>query len=245
MRVLALDTTSRSGSVAIVEDDRMVAEYEGDPGKSHAERLPADILAALEAARCSLAAIDVFAVASGPGSFTGLRIGIAAIQGLAVVRGARVVPVSALEALAEMGSRSVPCGTLVASWMDAYRGEVFSALYRVGKTTPFIDGRLEELDPPSVGDPGETWARWKQADRAPALVAGDGAVRYAALVPGEVSIVKPAPLAPVIARLAVARARAGRTVGPAGIQPLYVRRPDAETARKAIARRNAVDAQSP
>src|SRR5438067_13667736 len=127
MRVLALDTTTRAGSVALIEDDLVVDERAGDASRTHGERLPAE-LAQLGA---PWASIDVFAVASGPGSFTGLRIGIATMQGLALVTGRRVVGVSALEALAQVASADLSPGALVAPWIDAQRGEVFSALYRI------------------------------------------------------------------------------------------------------------------
>src|SRR5262245_38198388 len=100
MLVLALDTTTRAGSVALVEDDRVVDERLGDAACTHAERLPRELLALLDARGVALTAVDLFAVASGPGSFTGLRIGIATIQGLALVGRRRVVGVAALEALA-------------------------------------------------------------------------------------------------------------------------------------------------
>ena len=83
MWVLALDTTTRDGSVALVRDDTVVAARPGDAGVSHAERVPADLRALLAEAGLALSAIDVFAVATGPGGFTGLRIGLAAVQGLA------------------------------------------------------------------------------------------------------------------------------------------------------------------
>src|SRR6476646_5153457 len=104
MRVLALDTTTRAGSVAVVDGDRVLVDECGDPARSHAERLPADLLAALERAGLTIADIDLFAVASGPGSFTGLRIGIATMQGLAFVRQKRIVPVSVLFGLAIAGA---------------------------------------------------------------------------------------------------------------------------------------------
>ena len=85
MHVLALDSTTRAGSVALVTDDRIVLKRSGDPTRTHAERLPGDILGLLHDAGVALAAVDVFAIASGPGSFTGLRIGIATLQGLAFV----------------------------------------------------------------------------------------------------------------------------------------------------------------
>src|SRR5262245_17667106 len=125
MRVLALDTTTRDGSVAVVEDDRVLVERGGDPARTHGERLPGDILIALHEAGLALQDVDLFAVAVGPGSFTGLRVGIATIQGLAFVGQRRVVPVSALLALAHAGSRDLPVGARIGAWMDAHRGEVF------------------------------------------------------------------------------------------------------------------------
>ena len=84
MWVLALDTTTRDGSVALIRNDTVVLARPGDPGVSHAERVPADLRAILAEAGLALGAVDVFAVATGPGGFTGLRIGLAAVQGLAL-----------------------------------------------------------------------------------------------------------------------------------------------------------------
>src|SRR5471032_1379693 len=110
MRVLALDTTTRAGSVALVDDDRIVDERSGDGTRTHAERLPGELIALVDANALAWPDVDLFAVASGPGSFTGLRIGIATIQGLAFARGSRMVAVPALEALAHVASLDVPPG---------------------------------------------------------------------------------------------------------------------------------------
>src|SRR5437762_8938463 len=83
MIVLALDTTTRAGSVALVADDRIVDERPGDERRTHAERLPAELVAIANEHQIALADVNLFAVAAGPGSFTGLRIGIATMQGLA------------------------------------------------------------------------------------------------------------------------------------------------------------------
>src|SRR3954463_13196783 len=131
MRVLALDTTTRAGSVAVVDDGRVLVEQTGDAARTHAERLPAEVLDALAAAGLALRDVELFAVASGPGSFTGLRIGIATIQGFAFVSQKPVVPVSALRALAEPAAEGRPAGTRVGAWMDAHRLEVFSALFEI------------------------------------------------------------------------------------------------------------------
>src|SRR5216110_3382495 len=101
MYILALDTTTRDGSVALTDDHHVVDERRGDVVRSHAERLPDELVALGRAHGLSVSEIDLFAVASGPGSFTGLRIGIATIQGLALTTGRRIVAVSALEALAQ------------------------------------------------------------------------------------------------------------------------------------------------
>jgi tRNA threonylcarbamoyl adenosine modification protein YeaZ len=133
MIVLALDTTTRAGRVAVAKDGRVLDLLAGDPNRPHAERLPADLVRSLERAGAALGDVDVFAVAIGPGSFTGLRIGIAAIQGCAFASGRPVVGVSALEALALAVSAAGSLGTdrRLGVWMDAQREEVFSALYVV------------------------------------------------------------------------------------------------------------------
>src|SRR3954468_9136501 len=104
MKVLALDTTTRAGSVALVDDDRVIDERAGDASRTHAERLPLEIVAIAQAHGVRLRDIDLFAVAVGPGSFTGLRIGIATVQGLASIQRRRVYGISALEALAHAAS---------------------------------------------------------------------------------------------------------------------------------------------
>jgi tRNA threonylcarbamoyladenosine biosynthesis protein TsaB len=232
MRVLALDTTTRAGSVAVVDDGRVLVERVGDGSRTHAERLPAEILEAVASAGIGLPDIDLFAVASGPGSFTGLRIGIATIQGLAVVSRRRVAPVSALAALAQAAAAGRPAGARAAAWMDAHRRDVFSAFFEVGDA--IADGlhTLTDIEPPMVGAPAETIRRWA-ALGLPDSICGDGASMYAELLPASVTLVPAPPLAGMIGRLAIVADAQGATVGPAGVQPLYVRRPDAEVARDA------------
>jgi tRNA threonylcarbamoyladenosine biosynthesis protein TsaB len=243
MRVLALDTTTRAGSVALVVDDRIVVEERGDASRTHAERQPNEALAALAPHGLTLGDVDLFAVSSGPGSFTGLRIGIATIQGLALVHRRPVVAVSALDALAHIAAREARPGDYVAALMDAHRSDVFSALYVVGDAATLDDGKIVEIEGPSVGDPETTLERWSSR-ASPAIFIGDGAGKYAAMIhdrAGATARVIPPPLlAGTIGLLAVRRSRTGRTISPAAIQPLYVRRPDAEVDRekRAVAGRN-------
>jgi tRNA threonylcarbamoyladenosine biosynthesis protein TsaB len=235
MRVLALDSTTRTGSVALVEDDRVVEERRGDGSRTHAERLPMELVALADAHHLALADVDLYAVASGPGSFTGLRIGIATMQGLAFVHGRRIVAVPALEALAHAAGATRAPGTLIAAWMDARRRDVFAAVYRVTGAAPFSAARLEEIDGPSVDAPASILNRWtEQMATLPAVFVGDGADLFRSdieqLVPGAAVLAAPL-VAGTIGRLAVARA--AEALHPAAVRPLYVRRPDAEIARDA------------
>ena len=232
MRILALDTTTRAGSVALVEDDGVIAERRGDPSRTHAERLPHEILALLADHGRQSSDIDLFAVASGPGSFTGLRVGIATIQGLAFVHGRRIAAVSALDALAQSAGRDLHAGAFVGVWSDAQRRDVFTALYRIGTNPAFTPTRLKQVDPPAVDDPSVTLIRWTQLIDGESIVyAGDGAVQYGDLIRAQrpdARIIEAPPLAGVIGLMAAAMAETGDTIEPAEIRPLYVRRPDAE-----------------
>ena len=225
--ILALDTSSAAGSAAIVDGDRIVLERAGDPSRTHGERLPRELMALLAEAGVDVHAIDRFAVATGPGSFTGLRIGIATIQGLALAQGKLVVPVSTFDAIAfsvrsSIAHRPSPIGV----WIDAHRGEVFATLYGP-------DGRV--LEEPTSLPPDATLDAWATALAGGQVTfAGDGAIRYRQLVEnrlrGAAGIPAAAPpLAGAIGRMAARKA--ARAVAPHAIVPLYVRRSDAELAR--------------
>jgi tRNA threonylcarbamoyladenosine biosynthesis protein TsaB len=234
MRVIALDTTTRSGSVALVEDGRVVDERAGDGARTHAQRLPAEIIALVETHGLSLADVDLYAVASGPGSFTGIRIGIATIQGLAFVQGTPVAGISALEALAQIAGSGRPPGTTVAAMMDAHRHEVFVAVYRVTAAMPFSEQRLVEVEAPTAADAAATIERWRNAFASGVDVCvGDGAVLYADALGRRLpsATVLPGPLlAAGIGRMAVDRR--ARAVAADGLRALYVRRPDVELERE-------------
>ena len=99
MVVLALDTTTRRGSVALARDGVIVEAYAGDPAVTHGQRLPGDLTYLLDRHSLVVGDIDLFAVAAGPGSFTGLRIGIAPMQGWALANARSIIGISALDAL--------------------------------------------------------------------------------------------------------------------------------------------------
>src|SRR5262245_22080574 len=130
MLILALDTTTHEGSVAIMRGDEVLSVIHGDATRTHGERLPGEFDRALQHAGVRSADVQLLAVAIGPGAFTGLRIGLAAIQGLAMVHGIPTIGVSALEALAAAGRESSSrADEPIHTWMDARRGEIFAAWY--------------------------------------------------------------------------------------------------------------------
>jgi tRNA threonylcarbamoyladenosine biosynthesis protein TsaB len=187
-------------------------------------------MALLARERVELRDVDAFAVATGPGSFTGLRVGIATMQGLAFAGGRPLIGTSALDALALIGAREGAGGgrhpARIATWIDAWRGEVYAALYETGR----------QIEPPTVERADTVLARLLER---PPLFIGDAVSTYGDLIRRSVGTEAmiaaiPAPLlAGVIAEMATTTVRAGHLPPPDAIRPLYVRRPDAELSRDA------------
>jgi tRNA threonylcarbamoyladenosine biosynthesis protein TsaB len=222
--ILALDTTTRAGSVAVMDDDRLLALLPGDESRTHGERLPAEIACALELAAIGKERIDLLAVATGPGAFTGLRIGLAAIQGLAMALGKSVVGVSALDALA---AQVTDAGIdLIVPWMDAQRGDVFATI---------IDAPTRAvLEPAIAAGPQALLDSWSpRLEGRRCIFIGDAVTRDAGVLARRDGWQSRTPLelAPQIARLGRQRAERGEAGPPHSLEPLYVRRPDAEIER--------------
>jgi tRNA threonylcarbamoyladenosine biosynthesis protein TsaB len=216
----------------VLRDDDVLSEVSGDPTLAHGQRLPGDLDRALAAAGVTLDQVGLLSVVAGPGSFTGLRIGIAAMQGLAFSRGLTVVPVSALDAIARLTLRTAGDGVLVAVWIDAQRGEVFATVYDGSVGRPLVAA--------SSAPPAATLEAWVAAlGTRPVVFAGDGAVRYkdviARILGSRATVREPAPaLAAEAARIAAEHPE--RAVAPHGILPIYVRRPDVELTRERSSR---------
>jgi tRNA threonylcarbamoyladenosine biosynthesis protein TsaB len=239
--VLALDTTTRAGSVAVTRDLEVLAVVEGDASRTHGERLPGEMAAALERASVAAGDLDLLVVASGPGAFTGLRIGLAAIQGLAMVLNTPVVGISALDALADTACTDLGVDGALVVWMDAQRGEVFSACYLLDPLSSDAR-RCEPVAAALVGSPSTILEALPFAASDCVTFVGDGAVRHAALIDrtrGSAAgiLTSIPPLAPAIARLGRAKAAEGAAGSPHTLAPLYIRRPDAELDRERPGRR--------
>ena len=204
----------------MTRDGLVVREQTGDPARPHDARLPGDLISLLDHARLALTDIDLYAVTTGPGSFTGLRIGIATMQGLAFAAGKPLIGVSGFDALARLAGAPA-----VATWVDAWRGEVFAARYE----------HDVQVEPPTVEKPERLLTRIA----SPTLFIGDAVAIYADTIQaslGERALfaapISPA-LAATVATIASEAAGSGARPAPDEIRPLYIRRPDAELARDA------------
>ena len=143
MNILAVDTAGKTAGVALLQDDRLLYEVYLDAGMTHSETLMPMIDTCLKMCGMTCADIDLYGVNAGPGSFTGLRIGLAAVKGLAFPRETLCAPVSTLEALAaaHTGEGTVLCA------LDARRAQVYSAAFDLA-----THGRLLEDDARAVAD---------------------------------------------------------------------------------------------
>ncbi len=228
MVVLALETVTPAGSLALWRADVVVGQI-GDTSTPHAARLPMVLVDYLAANGLSLGDVDRLAVVCGPGSFTGVRIGMACVQGLAVTRGLEVAAVSTLDAIAE-GWRARTADArpqTVVACLDGMRGEVFTAAF-------VWDGHvMRVVGEASVGVPGPGVVETLDRSANRVSVVGNGAVRYADVwrAAGADDVVDALePLAVSAARLAAGSA--WPVASPHALRPVYVRRPDVELARE-------------
>lgn len=131
MIILGIDTTSSLGSLAVLEDEKLLSELSWENSSSHTELLPIQLKQLLQSTAISLEKIDLLAVAQGPGSFTGIRVGLAFVKGLTLLNQKPVMGVSSLEALAmtlSSDNTDILCPVL-----DARREQVFGAAYFLSK----------------------------------------------------------------------------------------------------------------
>jgi tRNA threonylcarbamoyladenosine biosynthesis protein TsaB len=221
MVVLGVDSATADAVVGVTDGGEVVREARIDPGPDgrprHSQVLLPEIERSVEEAG-GWERIERIAVGIGPGSFTGLRIGIATARALAQAREIPIAPVGSLAALA----RGISAGgeaALALPAIDARRGEAFAALFDEG----------EELWPPFVAPPAELAKRLESLDSAP-LAAGDGALRFAAELEAAGAMVAPPeePIHRVAARHVCAVGAEAVEESPDQIQPLYLRPPDAK-----------------
>lgn len=225
MKILSLDSSAVVASVALCEDDRLLAEYTLNNGNTHSETLLPMVESVLRLYGITPSQIDLFAVSSGPGSFTGVRIGAATLKGLAFGSEIPCVGVSTLEAIAN--NLTVVPG-LICSVMNARRSQVYTALFR-------SDGKnLERLMPDSalsIADLDELLAGYGE----PVCFCGDG---YDVSLAGlKKTVATPVPerlrhqSAYSVAQVARRMYESGETTTDAGLTVTYLRPSQAERER--------------
>ncbi len=225
MKILAADTSTSVNTVALCDDGRVLSETVVECGRAHAERLLSTVDWVLAEAGLALKDVDALAISKGPGSFTGLRVGVATWKGLALGAGLPLVGVPTLDALARVPA--LYTGT-ICPVLDAKMGEVFCAVYRyeggvrskvaADRVCP-VELLLNELDGivHFLGDGAQRY--WSAiAERLP----------EAHLVSGGAGL----PRASAVAEEAVALLKTGAESDAAAVAPVYLRKSQAEEARE-------------
>jgi tRNA threonylcarbamoyladenosine biosynthesis protein TsaB len=223
--ILSLDTSHQRGSVAVSRGDEVLSEILFDASDTHSATLLPSVDACLAAAKVRLGDVDLISVVSGPGSFTGLRIGLATVKAFAAVRRIPVVPVESCAVLAAAFPYSAhPVFPLI----DARRGEVYGALYGTERGAPREIVPIFSARPETLGGLLEA-----HAVRGPVIVCGTGMLRHRAVL----EQLMPAgsffaggrwtvPSASLCAHLALARVSVPYEEL-FSLEPLYIRPPDA------------------
>ena len=223
MKILGIDTSTSCGSVGLIDDQGVIADNLLNLPVTHSERLIAAIGGVLDQSRCNLTDLNGIAISLGPGSFTGLRIGVSVVKGLAFTTGLPVVGVSTLDALA---AQVAPTSYAICSVLDARKAEVYTALYRyeggsrVKRLTPYGAMRPEELVAQIrektifIGDGTRTYGDYFR-DTLPSL----------ALFP---ALPLRVPHGSVVATLGLELLQRGETLDVSTFIPIYVRPSEAE-----------------
>ena len=222
MRILGVDTATTSCSVAIVDEASLLSEFTVDREETHSIHLMDMIKAVMTMAGLNFSDLDGFAVTRGPGSFTGLRIGVSTIKGLAVALEKPVVGISSLETLAFQVSYS---RDLICPILDARKGEVYFSRYR------FLNGHLKRQTKERVAPPDKVVDNFNES----CLFVGNGALLYKEMIlekMGEFAFFAPmiqnTIRASTIAYLGMAKFENNDTDKIEKILPYYIRNSDAE-----------------
>ena len=222
MRILAVDTATKSCSVAVTENETVLGEITKVSEQTHSKHLLEMVHAVIQEAGLTLSDLEGFAVTRGPGSFTGLRIGISSVKGLALALNRPVVGISSLQTLAQ---QIKPTSHLVCPLIDARKGEVYTSIYRfdTDALTPEHEERV--LAPHEV----------VQNIHSPCIFVGSGAVLYRGLIMdklGDLASFAPQDRhiiqASTVAYLGLKRFESGDVGEVADLVPYYIRKSDAE-----------------
>ena len=234
MLILALDSTAVVGSAALCRDDKPLAHFTLKNGNTHSETLLPMVKALFDVTGLTVDDVDLFACSAGPGSFTGVRIGVATVQGLAFGKDKCVLGVSALEAMARA---QLPHRGLIVPAMDARRSEVYTAVFRA-------EGNSLTRLMPDTAMPAASLEEWLKSNAAgeEILAVGDGVPVLKKTFTETVLTVAPAAIAEQhavgVALAALAAYREGARGTDRDLAPIYLRLPQAERERLATAKQS-------
>jgi tRNA threonylcarbamoyladenosine biosynthesis protein TsaB len=223
MKVLGMDTSTSCGAVGLIDDGEVISEYLLNIPVTHSERLLGAIEFVLKEARCPIENIDGWAIALGPGSFTGLRIGVSTVKGLALATGKPVAGVSILDVLA---SQIAPTPYLICPILDARKKEVYTAFYRYEEGSSLKrQSDYQAIRPENL----------VKKITEPTIFLGDGVKTYGDFLLKSLhssAILPPAPLhvshGSMVAKLGFELLRKGEYLNLSTFSPLYVRPSEAE-----------------
>ena len=226
---LALDTSSPSGSLAVLRDEKVVGVVSTATGEVYSSRMFRELEFLLGELSLRMEEFELFAVAAGPGSFTGLRVGLAAVKGWAEVYRRPIASVSALEAVAVQAHTNAG---LIVPVLDAWRGQVYFGLYRraTGESRLVLDGEEYVMTPAEFFDALRERGRGAEfaiVTPQPELFSGVASRDEIAVLRGAVEPASSV-LAPFIGQLGFQQARRGALADPLTLDANYVRRTDAE-----------------
>lgn len=219
MRVIGVESSGPRGGVALLEDGRTLGEALFEAGMVHGREIAPAADRLLRAAGLGPSSLDLIAVDIGPGSYTGLRVGLAAAKGLAYALGRPLIGVPSLDVLAEMAAG---LGSTLATALDAKWDQVYAAIYEVRDGKPVRSSEMFAERPEAFAarvEPGM-------------IVVGDALERHAELFAARGATAAPrdlwTPRPSVVAALALARHREGLRQDAATVVPLYLRKTEAE-----------------
>lgn len=223
MRVFSIECSATAASVAIADEQKLLSECFTNTGLTHSQTLMPMVESSLKSANITLDSIDVFAIAAGPGSFTGVRIGIAALKGLAMAQDKPCIAVSTLEAMAYnlLGKECIAC-----SVMDARCNQVYCATFKCGDSIE----RITPDDAILIDDLQNILKNQK----LPIVFVGDGADLCYNILKGKLNNISIAPVnqrlqrASSVATCAFENLKTQSTVSADDILPVYLRVPQAE-----------------
>jgi len=223
MKVLGIDTSTSCGAVGLIDDGEVISDYLLNVPVTHSERLLGAVEFVLREARCPIENIDGWAIALGPGSFTGLRIGVSTVKGLALATGKPVAGVSILDVLA---SQIAPTPHLICPILDARKKEIYTAFYRYeGESSLKRQSDYQAIRPENL----------VKKITEPTIFLGNGVTTYRDFLLNSLAssaIFPPAPLhvshGSMVATLGFALLKKGEHLNLSTFSPLYIRPSEAE-----------------